>query len=469
MKNTKLFNLVNSFNVNDWNKCFKFLRARKSDSKEIRLFNLLRNNQKKLESDRFSIDNLKNSTVLGYNSKKNVQNIMSRLSLMIEDYMITESFREDEIEREYRLFKCYNDRGLFKLANYKADALINKWKNGSNVDKVYFEYILKILHNQYFSNNPIKRDQNDLIVKLNQSLFTLNEVNMGLYKYAAKHAIFEKTISEVELLNIQVERNRLNDSYFGILNRLNDGEKFDPHSSFNYLYNELIKNNDINNELKAIMFSHCEKFLFKSIRQVKNSEDGSKLLYLYEYGVGNKILTYKDKIATIKFQNIIQLACYLKEFDWVESFQLKYGQLLAKEHIHESEVMTSVKLYFGRLKYDELIDIILFNELKFFPFKLQCRWFLISTYFITFDILDFFESQLSNFTQFVYYNQSKLSVSNFEGSLNLAKIFRAYISKPDFSLNEEVSKYENIVFKNRLPGFLEERKRYIKENGITVS
>ena len=468
MKNSKLITLLWSFSSKDWSKCAKYLEARKFNSKELRLFKYLKSNQKRLDSQKLSLDNLKNSSILGYNTKKNVQNIMSRLSLLIEDYMVMESLNSDQIEKEFRLFKCYNDRGLFSLANKKADALIKLWEENSPIDRKYFEYILKVLHNQYFSNNPIRRDTKVLVVKkLHQALLTLYKANIELYTYAAQAAISIKLIDEKELKDVGIAKNYLSDSYFSITSHLNNSNLFDS-DSFEFLYEELIADNQINIELKAIMSSHCESYLMKNMQLQKSDGYGLKLLDLYEYGVKSKILTYKDKIATVKFQNIIQIACYLKQFEWAESFQSNYGQLVAKEHIEETMLMTSVQLNFGRLNYDDLIDIILFNEFKIFLFKLRCRWFLVSTYLITFDNVDFFESQLSNFTQFIYYNQSKISAANFEGSLNLAKVFRAYITKPDFSLEEEIAKYQNIVFKTRLSDFFEERKRYVKENGIEL-
>jgi hypothetical protein len=290
---------------------------------------------------------------------------------------------------------------------------------------------------------------------------------MELFTYAAKADILNKLINEDDLLNIDVLDNNLSESYFRITNHLNHSDRFNSES-FKYLYSELMGNENINIELKAIMFSHCEIYLFEKVKLSKRDEYGSQLLDLYEYGVKSKILTYKDKIGVVKFQNIIQFACYLKQFDWAEKFQTNYGELVAKEYVEENRIMSLIKLSFGKANYSELNDIIIHNEFKFFPFKVQSRWFLMSTYFITFDNIDFFESKLTNFTQFFYYNKSKFSNVNFEGGLNLAKIFRAYISKPEFSLEEEVSKYEHITFKTRLPGFIEERKRYVKENGIEL-
>jgi hypothetical protein len=460
--------LLSSFSAEDWIKCTKYLKARKLDSKELRLFKFLKNNQKKLDSDKVSIDNLKNSSLLGYNTKKNVQNIMSRLSLLIEDYMVMESFNQDQIEKEFRLFRCYNDRGLFSLANKKADSLIKLWQENSPIGRIYFEYILKIFHNQYFSNNPIKSDTKVMLVKkLFQALLGLYEANMELYNYAAKSDITIKLIDEDDLKNINLSTNYLNDSYFTLTKHLNNQDSLNT-DSFEYLYSELLANNQINIELKAIVFSHCEIYLRKKIQLSSKDDYGLKLLDLYEYGVKSKILTYKDKIASVKFQNIIQIACYVKQFDWAESFQSNYGHLVAKEHVGENKLMTMVQVSFGKHEYDKVIGIILFNDFKVFLFKVNCRWLLLSTYFITFDSIDFFESQLTNFTQFFYYNKSKLSNINFERSLNLAKIFRAYITKPNFSLEQVVSKYEHITFKTRLPGFIEERKRYIKENGIEL-
>jgi len=465
VKNSKLLNLVGSFSEKDWRKCRKLIETRRPDSKELRLFKFLKNNHHKHDSDRLSIDNLKNSTILGYNSKKNVQNIMSRLSLLIEDYMVLESYEEDKLEREYRLFKSYNDRGLFGLANKKADSLISKWENESTIDKRYFEYILKIIHHQYFSNNPIKREQKQLVIKLNQALLTSYKADKSMYTYVTNIDMALKLISDEDLQNIRPSVNRLNESYFAITSQLNNSETYSS-DSFIHLYNELITNDAINNELRVIMFTHCETYLRNKAILAKNSEDSIKLLGLYEFGMKTKILTYKDKIGTTKFVNIIQVACYLKQFDWAESFQSNYGQLVAKEHVKECGLMTAMQLCFGRKNYTEAIEIILFNEIKLFT--VTSRWFMISSYFITFDNLDFFESQLNNFIQFIYYNKNKISIQNFEGSLNLGKIFKAYITKQSFSLDEEISKYDNITFKTRLPEFFEERKRYIKENDIDI-
>jgi hypothetical protein len=290
---------------------------------------------------------------------------------------------------------------------------------------------------------------------------------MELYTYAAQPAISIKLIDEKELVNVGLANNYLSDRYFAITNHLNNSNPLNS-DAFEFLYTELLENSRINIELKAIMSSHCESFLIKEMQLRKRDGYGLKLLDLYKYGVKSKILTYNDKIATEKFQNIIQIACYLKQFDWAESFQSNFGHLITKEHVEESRLLTVVQVSFGRGQFDEVLKVILFSDFKIFTYKMRSRWFLISTYFITFDNIDFFESQLTNFTQFFYYNKNKLSNVNFEGSLNLAKVFRAYITKPNFSLQEEIAKYQNIVFKTRLSDFFEERKRYVKENGIEL-
>ena len=467
MKKSKLYQLICVLSPQEWNEIKHFIQTRKSITPQVKqLYQYLYQRRRNLNTSALAIDTVRTNHFDDM-SRKNLQNMMSKLCKLVEECLILNQVRKDDIEYEFQQFKLYNDRGLFKLANRKAEALIQKWQNCSQIDRVYFEYILKINHHQFFSYNPIKIEKKHLIIELNQALFDQYIGNKRLYNYATKTAISTKRIDKKELLDFDISSNYLNDNYFKIVNHLNEKEDLNSES-FDYLYNELNGKRDINKELKVIMFTHCEIYLRKNLGRTLDNTLGLKILELYEYGAKNKLLTYKDSIGTNKFQSIIQAACYLNQFEWAESFLSKYGDIIAKDHIQESKLMTAVQICFGRCQFDEVINIILFNEFKFHPFRVQCRWFLLSTYFITFDNVDFFESQLTNFTQFFYYNKNKMGDANFEGSLNLAKIFRAYITKPNFSLEEEVSKYEHITFKTRLPRFIEERKRYIKENGIEL-
>ena len=131
-------------------------------------------------------------------------------------------------------------------------------------------------------------------------------------------------------------------------------------------------------------------------------------------------------------------------------------------------VLSRAQISFGAKDYGEVIELLTMSDINQFVLKLLGRWLLLSSHFITHDSFEFFEAQINSFTQFIYCNKNKMSQRNLNASLNLSKVFRSYLSQPEFNLEVETSKYDAIIFKNRLPEFFAERERYVKENGILV-
>ncbi len=142
MKESKLFQLLSVLDLTEWNESKHFIKNRKSVSPQIKsLFDFLYQRRRNLNSSAFDIDYIRTKHFDDM-SRKNVQNLMSKLCKLIEKCLVVNDVLSDDTEYNFRQFKVYNDRGLFKLANKKADALIQKWENNSNVNRIYFEYIV---------------------------------------------------------------------------------------------------------------------------------------------------------------------------------------------------------------------------------------------------------------------------------------------------------------------------------------
>lgn len=470
MKNSKVISILKTFNEKEWKNCRKYLKSQfKADSKDLVLFKLLFAHRNKLDSNKLNIEYLQTSIELGLSTRKNIQNIMSRLTKQIEKFLVFQSLEDDEVEQEFRLFQVFNNRGLFKYANNYASRLVTSWDNSDKLDIKYLDYIRQVLHSQYFSNNPLKYDRKKILIdELLNSSFTQYKIQFLLYNFARTLEENSNFISSADKLELKLSASYSSNTLLTIIEHLNEIEQNSSKSSFDFLYQTLLDSEQVSDELRAIIFRQCESYLMEFLKISRYNEENKKILELYEYGVEEGLLTYKEKMSPVKFQNIIQVACYLFEFGWAENFQTKFGSLVPLDIVDENSNITKIKIDFGKKLYSELITNILKFDFKFFMFKAQARWYLICSQFIIHDNFEFFESQLTNFTQFVYYNKSKLSQTNFEGSLNLAKIFKSNISKYNFSLEEETKKYKYITFKNRLPEFFAERKRYVKENGIVV-
>ena len=165
MKKSKLYQLISVLSPQEWNEIKHFIQTRKSITPQVKqLYQYLYQRRRNLNTSALAIDTVRTNHFDGM-SRKNFQNMMSKLCKLVEESLILNQVRKDDIEYEFQQFKLYNDRGLFDLANRKAEALIEKWENNSPIDRIYFDYILKILNHQYFSYNPVRRYKKVLLIK----------------------------------------------------------------------------------------------------------------------------------------------------------------------------------------------------------------------------------------------------------------------------------------------------------------
>lgn len=421
-----------------------------------------------MSSNKFLIENIRTSQEFGLSSKKKMQNIMSKLNLLLDEYLAIESLKNDQHELNLRLFQSYNDRSLYSLANNKAESLIKNWAHQPSIDIHLFIFLLRLQHYQYFSENPITYQTDERLLHNLMSTFSqFNEVFFQFYQFINDHSISinskdffdEKRISELEITSRNLE----------IINSIKILHTENNIDSFEFLYSQLLSGIHISSEMKTIIFEFCERFLRNEIRKSNSSYYLNKILDFYDFGMEEKLLLYKGVISTIKFQNIIQTACLAQNFNWAQNFLDKYKEFVPAEHIDGSQSLALVQINCGRARYNEAIELVLFTEFKTFGLKLLSRFYLLVCYFVTHDSLDFMDSQIINFTQFIYYNKKRISAINFESSLNLIKVIRLKMNHSHkFDLEEELKRYENILFKNRLHTFFEHRRDYIEKHNVKL-
>ena len=468
MENSKLIKLLESFSDEDWGSFAAYLSFKsKQNSKEIELYNHIGKYKSNLFSKKLSFEYLKNSHIIGLNSKKNIQNIMSRLVLKIEEYFAWNNFIQDEAEVELRLFQELNDRSMFDLANKSAAKSIEKWKNDKSLNISLLLNILRIEHKQYFSHNPIKyQNQSQIVAKLHSSVLDIDATYTQFYEFIKK---LEESRGQQILTDIKgTFVTPMSKSLQEITYHMNELIFEKNENSFEFLFQLLIDNYSLDKELKAIIFNQCQNYLRGQVASGTIGKRKDTLLKLYDFGIEQEILVYNGALSATTFQNIIQVACVLKEFEWAALFRSKNLELIPNKERLANTIISRVQIAFGLKEYEEVIELLYTSEINQFVLKLLGRWLLLASHFITHDSLEFFEAQVSSFTQFIYYNKNKISQRNMDGSLNLSKVFRSYLSKQDFNLETETSKYDAIIFKNRLPEFFAERERYVKENGILV-
>lgn len=471
MYKSKLFKILKSFSDTEWRDFRKFLIYKNHrNSKTLHLYDYIKRNSHDLTSKKLHIDEARTSVKLGLMSRKSLQNVMSTLTIIIEEYLVLQSVLADKIETDYKIFENYNNRNLYGLANNKADSLKKQWNNSKELDLRKVDYLLKIQHSQFFSENPIKYQKGNMALRdLCKSFNDFNFIYQEFYNYAIDKDNSIKRNNPIELKSTGLSDKYLIEEISKILININELNRTKNNDSFQYLYDKLKSNNEISSDLKALIFGICESYLTNLIVKGQSTYNANTILHLYQLGISNGILLYNNALATIRFSNILSVACYLEEFDWAEDYVESYINLVPYTERAESLILAKVQIHFGKWEYEDALNYLNTSDLNNFQHKIQSRWYSLVIYFITFDNLDFLDSQMSSFTQFFYYNKKRMSHRNFDGSLNLVKIFKSAVSyRKEFDLETEIGKYENITFKNRLESIFEQRRIYKENNGIDL-
>jgi len=469
MHSSKLHQLLSTLKDKEWLELRDFIHYKKATPQLTTLYSYIFQRRKNLDSKVMTIDYIINRKFTGL-SRKNFQNMMSKLTIIIEEYLVIQNVLNDQLETEYRIFQNYNDRNLYGLANNKARLLKRKWNNSKELDLKKVDSLLRLQHSQYFSENPIKYDKGSHVLEdLYKSFNDFNFIHKQFYEYAIDKAISIRQNTPGDFNNAQLSEEYLTKEISKILSNINLLNQKSDSNSFQYLYKKLNSNTEMSSELRSLIFGVCETYLVNLIAKGETKNHADNTLNLYRLGLNTGLILFNNSLSSIKFQNILSIACLLKEFEWANDYVNTYIDLIPKKEREENLVLAQVQIYFAKWQYEDALNLLNTSDSNNFLVKVQSRCYALVIYFIIFDNIDFFESQRNSFTQFFYYNKKRISQRNLNGSLNLAKIFKSAISyNKEFDLKSEIQKYDNIIFKNRLESIFEQREIYKEQNGIDL-
>lgn len=472
MHNSKLFKVLRSLSNQEWISLKKYIDKDSLSPQVKQLFAYLFQRKAKLDSKVMSIDYVRTKYFENM-TKKNFQNMMSKLGTATEDFLILKHLKEDRYEWEVRRFQVYNDRNIYGLADKQAAILIDGWSKSEPLDFNLFTYLTRIYHTQFLSENPIKYKKGNTILK--ELIITLNNMNLVMsdyYDFILENALSISLVENKELSIDPILSDSLSSKLLPIisnLRKLSDQDNSLREVAFDYLFDVLVSDSSISKELKTVIYELCDQYLRHKISQENNKRELLKLFQLFDFGTQQGLVLYNNAMSRYKFQNIIAIACILEKFDWVTNFIKNNINFLPELEKKENMKFAEIQILFCQNEFDEIISIINSSSFNLFGLKLQSRWYLISCYFITFDKIDFINAQINGFIQFLYYNEKRISKKIYEGVLNLAKLYKSAIHfSSEVDLHLEIQKYDNIVFRHRLPSIFKQRKLYIKKHNIQV-
>ena len=185
-------------------------------------------------------------------------------------------------------------------------------------------------------------------------------------------------------------------------------------------------------ELRSI-YIFAQNFCIRRINSGK-LEYYEQLYAIYKALLEREVIFTHNQLSPRNYKNIVTVALFVKEYEWVEDFILQYNTKLPKAYQASLLSYNMACLHFNKAEYHKAIEQL--REVQFQDAfdGLSSRWLLLKTYF-ELDEIDAFEALTDSFSIFIRRNKA-LSERNKQKYLNAIR-FIAKIQKVPYQ-NEKI-------------------------------
>ncbi|MFK8103469.1 MAG: hypothetical protein AB8G15_13130 [Saprospiraceae bacterium] len=320
---------------------------------------------------------------------------------VVEEFLIYQELRKDEVRSRIALARIYRDRKLDKSYQKAIKAAKTAHESFPYRNEAFLqnEYLLQQEDYTYIvsQNRAIPMnlqevsdalDRSYLADRLRQSCHML--AHQKVYKTDYESGLIDKVLLHVEHENF-MDNPAIATYYFGY-KAIVERENVD---FFNQLkvqitkYGHLFPQSEIK-DIYLVAINYC-------IGRVNQGERSffRDMFDLYKLGLEEQVFIESGIVSRYTFRNIVTTALVLKEFDWVEAFIIKYKVYLAEQYRESFVHFNLSKLHFERGDYDEAMKLLSQFEYKDILLNLNAKAMLIKMYYEQ-DEMDTLESLLES-------------------------------------------------------------------------
>lgn len=398
-----------------------------------------------------------------YNAKR-IRNVMSELSLRIEDFLVWRQTEKSQKARQKLLIEAFSERGNYALFKESLEKLKGDLETANVRDMEYYQEMGFIQHQLFFHPDTSKfsKDSDGIYCAMDA---LDNYFIIAKLKYAceilSRQKIFNKNteislLSEIENLpsDALLKQNPIIQLYLDLIFLLKNGHDNDKYHS---LKNGFIESIDLMNRSEQM------EILFRLINhtiRVSHSLDASYVreqFELYKIGLLHGLLIENERMTDTTFTNIVINATTLKEFNWAKKF-IEHYQKYLEDTAREEAIQLSLGYYhFHKGEFSIADEQLRLNKFYNFRHALRARTLSVRVHF------ELFLRDKSLFTMLNYEilamekylnRNTELSNSRKEAYLSLGRFLKKIAAvlvlyNPDKKLRErwlkELSEKEFIV------------------------
>ncbi len=295
--------------------------------------------------------------------------IMSEITKITEEYIITNQSKNNELSNKIQLLKFYNERDLEK--HYKQ---IEK-----EIEKIIKEIPLGVLSQTLIYQFEEIKITHDL--KNNDRYANYQNVYDVLIAFSEAEKIRWKNLSCVSLFPKLTDNNKLNilyDIHSKIEKLLND----DDDQLFETIFAPFkIKVKQIENEQKRDILYTLLNYCITKINSGNSSYYPITIDVFHSIEVNEILLNNYNMIDLSTYKNYISISLKINHINEAELFLEKYKDNLPIELKIETFNFNKALILFEKKKYAEVLDLLLYCKFTDVFYKLNQRRILIKTYY----------------------------------------------------------------------------------------
>lgn len=480
MKNSKLIQYLKTLSVSEMKEFGYFVSS--SSKREAKMLMVFFNYLKKLHPE-FPEKKINKVQILAKlfpkdsGDIKKVQNLIHKLNMLFEEFLISEELKEHEVKRSFLLLEALKKRKLDKFFFKEIEDLEGKWrkKKPIGIEQLYNEYCLKEMcfsHPNYSVVKKMPIGTEDLIHQLDKHYFaiklywTLCHYNTQKYvnKPVEKNNQSEHLVQEILKLSTQndfqeVPQIRLLSQLLGAFIE-KDFDNYDKLKSDYLAYFDLYnykENNDIWNFLINICYENYKEGKLNALQE---------LFELNRFAVEKEIVLEDGYFANEQFWAIVHIGCGVKELEWTEDFINKYGQFLEEKQQKDTLIISNALLAFHKNDFGEALKIIATVRFQNFLYGLYAKSIQLQCYYELDGYEDAFDNSVRSF--YIFLNRKDVitdtTKSSFTDFISICKQlkklkYKYNISKEISKIIEQIDENLNIAYKSWLYKKVEELKK----------
>lgn len=368
MKRTKLYDILLSLSIYEWNRLSKFLQSpyHNEDMKMAKLFAFLLPHLKSKTLDTLSREAIWKK-IYGKQPFTNLKyaRLLSDLVKRVESFISVEKMRRAPAVESLLLLEVYNERKLDAHFSEPFDYTLKHIEKlpFRDTDFYFHRFQLNIQQNIYLENKQLRSTEKNLQQTI-ESLDIFYLIEKLRYSAAILHykkflSLKDENIFFTEILQ-HLEKKPYPDIpiitiYYLIIRTLIEPEN---EQHFQSLKEQMLQHTKLfqtytNKEFYAFALNYC-------IRKI-NAGQGAyqqEIFDLYKEVLKADLLLENGALSPWDFKNIVTIGLRNKEFAWTQKFIETYKMKINKAERGNAYTFNMARYYFAAKNYDKVLSLM---------------------------------------------------------------------------------------------------------------